>query len=220
MRTLGAMKQTPLLEFESSAFAVIPGEDRETNPGIYGKALAQWLAERLRAAGFAPGPVIAEDFGWCVPVQSKPHSLYVACASRGEKSGQWRVFGFAEGGLMTPPTQSQTLPGTGSCPIRDSCIKNIEADDIGNSTLTTHERSAARAICPVRRARESSARPARAVPPGGDSAHTGSAGFPISSPGPAVCGSGAAASRGITRAGGDGGVHREASGQSGAAAPR
>jgi|SRR5437899_2021388 len=100
MRTLGAMKQTPLLEFESSAFAVIPGEDRETNPGIYGKALAQWLAERLRAAGFAPGPVIAEDFGWCVPVQSKPHSLYVACASRGEKSGQWRVFGFAEGGLM------------------------------------------------------------------------------------------------------------------------
>jgi hypothetical protein len=35
------MKQTPLLAFESSAFAVIPGEDHETNPGIYGKALAQ-----------------------------------------------------------------------------------------------------------------------------------------------------------------------------------
>src|SRR2546427_8876091 len=127
--------------------------------------------------------------------------------------------GVPQGGVTTPPTQSQTLPGTGSCPIRDSCIKNIEADDIGNSTLTTHERSAARAICPVRRARESSARPARAVPPGGDSAHTGSPVSRISSPGPAVCGSGAAASRGITRAGGDGGVHREASGQSGAAAP-
>src|SRR2546427_353667 len=52
---------------------------------------------------------------------------------------------FANSGDTTPPTQSQTLPGTGSCPIRDSCIKNIEADDIGNSTLTTHERSAARA---------------------------------------------------------------------------
>jgi len=94
------MKQTPLLEFESAAFAVIPGEDEETNPGVIGKALAQWLAERLRDAGFSPGAVIAEDFGWCVPVKSEPHSLYVACASTGEKSDQWRVFAFAEGGVM------------------------------------------------------------------------------------------------------------------------
>ena len=94
------MKQTSLLEFESSAFAIIPGEDEETNPGIYGKALAQWLAEQLRVAGFSPGEVIAEDFGWCVPVQSEHHSLYVACASAGEKPQQWRVFAFAEGGVM------------------------------------------------------------------------------------------------------------------------
>jgi hypothetical protein len=93
------MKQSPLLEFESSAFAVTPGEDEETNPGIYGKALAQWLAEQLRPAGFPTGTVIAEDFGWVVPVESKPHSLYVACAS-GETPDQWRVFAFAEGGVM------------------------------------------------------------------------------------------------------------------------
>ena len=53
--TLGVMTQSPLLEFESSAFLVAPGEDEETNPGIYGKALAQWLAEQLRAAGFSVG---------------------------------------------------------------------------------------------------------------------------------------------------------------------
>jgi hypothetical protein len=94
------MRQTPLLEFESAAFEVIPGEDEETNPGIYGKALAQWLVEQLRAAGFSPGEVIAEDFGWCVPVKSEPHSLYVACASTGERLNQWRVFAFAEGGVM------------------------------------------------------------------------------------------------------------------------
>ena len=94
------MKQTPLREFESSAFAVIPGEDEETNPGIYGKALAQWLAEQLRAAGFPSGEIIAEDFGWCVPVKSEPHSLYVACGSTGEKSNQWRVFAFVEGRVM------------------------------------------------------------------------------------------------------------------------
>ena len=96
---LGAMKQSPLLEFESSAFAVTAGEDEKTNPGIYGKALAIWLAEQLRAAGLPAHDVIAEDFGWCVPVESTPHSLYVACAS-GEEPNQWRVFVFAEGGVM------------------------------------------------------------------------------------------------------------------------
>src|SRR4051812_31558278 len=94
------MKQSPLLEFESSAFAVIPGEDERTNPGIHGKALAHWLSEKLRAAGFSTGDVVAEDFGWCVPVELKPHSLYVACASSGEEPNQWRVFVFAEGGVV------------------------------------------------------------------------------------------------------------------------
>lgn len=93
------MKQSPLLEFESSAFPVMPGEDEETNPGIFGKALAHWLATQLRTARVPAGDVIAEDFGWCVPVESKPHSLYVACAS-GEVSDQWRVFVFAEGGVV------------------------------------------------------------------------------------------------------------------------
>jgi len=93
------MKQSPLLEFESSAFAIGPGEDEQTNPGIYGKALAQWLAEQLCAAGFAAGEAIAEDFGWCVPVESQPHSLYVACANA-EEPDHWRVFVFAEGGVV------------------------------------------------------------------------------------------------------------------------
>lgn len=93
------MKQSPLLDFESSAFPVIPGEDKETNPGIYGKALAQWLAEQLRSAGVPARDVIAEDFGWCVPVESQPHCLYVACAN-GERADHWRVCAFVEGGVM------------------------------------------------------------------------------------------------------------------------
>ena len=93
------MKQSPLLEFESSEFAVSLGEDTATNPGIYGKALAVWLADKLRAAGFLPGDVIAEDFGWCVPIESAPHRLYVACSSTEEEEpNTWRVFAFAEGG--------------------------------------------------------------------------------------------------------------------------
>src|SRR6476661_2322902 len=70
------MKQSPLLEFESSAFAVVAGEDDATNAGLFGKALAEWLAGELRVAGIAAGGVIAEDFGWCVPVSVPPHRLH------------------------------------------------------------------------------------------------------------------------------------------------
>ncbi len=94
------MRQTPILEFESSAFAVIPGEDGNTNPEIFGKALAEWLAEQLRKTGLPAGSVISEDFGWCVPVETESHSLFVACASAGEGPDHWQVFAFAEGGLV------------------------------------------------------------------------------------------------------------------------
>jgi hypothetical protein len=94
------MKQSSALEFESCAFAVIPGEDAETNPGIYGKALAQWLCAQLRASGLPAEDAFAEDFGWLVPIQSRPHRLYVACANSDETGNQWRVFAFAEGGVL------------------------------------------------------------------------------------------------------------------------
>jgi hypothetical protein len=93
------MRQSPFLEFESSDFAVSPGEDEATNPGIYGKALAEWLASQLRAAGLTAGSVIPEDFGWCIPVAASPQQLYVVCASTEEALNEWRVFAFAEGGL-------------------------------------------------------------------------------------------------------------------------
>src|SRR5258705_54674 len=73
-------------------------EATETNPGLFGKSLARWLAEQLHAAGFPAGTVFAEDFGWCIPVGSKPHALYVVCEGHGD--AQWRVFAFAEGGLI------------------------------------------------------------------------------------------------------------------------
>ena len=131
----------------------------------------------------------------------------------------WSATGTPQGGSMTPPTQSQTLLGTGSCPTRDACIKNVDGEDIGNSTLMTHGRSPARSSCPVRRTRESSARPVTTVSAGGGSACVGSPVSRVCAPSPAIRGSGPAASRGITRAGGDGSVHREAAGQPGAAAP-
>jgi hypothetical protein len=98
---LGVMKQSPLLEFESSAFQDAPSEGELTNPGISGKSLTQWLSTQLRVQGFGSGEVMSEDFGWCVPLESKPHRLYVACSSAQEAANHWQVFVFAEGGLMS-----------------------------------------------------------------------------------------------------------------------
>jgi len=92
------MRQSPLLVFESQAFADPEGTDNETNPGIFGKTLANWLSEQLKSLGSTPGEVIAEDFGWCVPLGGK--RLYVACSS-GEATNEWQVFVFAEGGFLS-----------------------------------------------------------------------------------------------------------------------
>jgi hypothetical protein len=91
------MMKSALLEFESTTFDVAEGEDEETNPGIYGRALAFWLASQLQVA---QDDVIAEDFGWCVPVKSSPHRLYVACSSEDDRKDRWRIFVFAERGLF------------------------------------------------------------------------------------------------------------------------
>jgi hypothetical protein len=94
------MKQSPLLLFESTAFSVSTDEDAATNPGIFGRALAQWLHEQLSSRGFPTREVIPEDFGWCIPIESKSHALYVACSNSEQRTDRWQVFAFAEGGLM------------------------------------------------------------------------------------------------------------------------
>lgn len=94
--------QSALLHFESAAFGIAPGEDEATNPGIFGRALAEWVRDRLRERGLPAEDVIPEDFGWCVPVRLEPHAVYVACASEEERPGAWawQLFVFAEGGLL------------------------------------------------------------------------------------------------------------------------
>ena len=94
--------QSPMLHFESSAFGTDPCETEHTNPDVYGRSLAEWVGARLRERGLPAEPVIAEDFGWCVPVRLEPHAVYVACASEEEMQGSWRwqLFVFAEGGLL------------------------------------------------------------------------------------------------------------------------
>ena len=94
------MSQSPLLRFASNAFLDMPGVNTENDPSIFGQALATWLAQRLQAQGYDAGEVIAEDFGWCVPLARKPQRLWLACSGGAGDPAQWREFVLAEGGLL------------------------------------------------------------------------------------------------------------------------
>jgi len=92
------MQSTRQIHAHSSRFAIEPGEDGETNPGIYGRALAQWLATQLPTFGWRVKGCIAEDFGRLVEVEDPKFRLFVACASGHDGADSWQAFTFAEGG--------------------------------------------------------------------------------------------------------------------------
>ncbi len=69
------------LWFRSTAFDIQPGEAEETNPLCFGKHLATWLSERLRAEGVLVEPLIPEDWGWCIVTQRRPFLLWVGCVN-------------------------------------------------------------------------------------------------------------------------------------------
>jgi hypothetical protein len=77
------------LEFKSSYFQIIPGEDDDVNEGIYGKHLAQFMTEQLNANGYNTR-YIAEDWGWCVLIDNPFFESFVGCSSYGEE-GEWLI---------------------------------------------------------------------------------------------------------------------------------
>ena len=56
------------------------GEEEQINPGIWGRRLADYLIEGLKAAGFEPEEPIAEDWGYIVGIKNDEFSLTVSCA--------------------------------------------------------------------------------------------------------------------------------------------
>ena len=95
------MSQSPLLEFRSSAFRDESGVDGATNPGIFGRALAGWVSEKLAGEGIATDEVLAEDFAWCVVCEVLSCRVYVACAGGNQEPFDWQVFVFADDSLLS-----------------------------------------------------------------------------------------------------------------------
>jgi hypothetical protein len=85
----------------TSFFKLEPGEDEHTNPGIYGRAFANWLAAKLKARGESIQGVLSEDWGWCVMLTRKPFALWVGCSNRVGRTDEWGAFVVAEANILT-----------------------------------------------------------------------------------------------------------------------
>lgn len=103
------MKPLPFVHVRSSKFPAMPGEEDELiNPGMYGKALATHLQERLLEKGYGSPLYCCEDWGWWVAVKHGDFSSGVCiycirqseneqeyCVCTGSKPGRrwsWRKF--------------------------------------------------------------------------------------------------------------------------------
>lgn len=67
------------VEFRSDKFPPLEGEEELINPDLWGKRLADFLRDGLRAHGFETEEPIPEDWGWVVPVLNKPFRLWIGC---------------------------------------------------------------------------------------------------------------------------------------------
>ena len=69
------------VEFRSDRFPAYDDEEEQINPGRWGKRLAEFLRDNLRAEGFEAEEPIAEDWGWMLPVANDPFSLWIGCGN-------------------------------------------------------------------------------------------------------------------------------------------
>ena len=50
--------------FRSAKFPPYEDEEEQTNPGLWGKRLAEFLVQKLSEKGIRTEEIIAEDWGW------------------------------------------------------------------------------------------------------------------------------------------------------------
>lgn len=71
--------------FKSPQFKIQKNEDDNTNPGCYGKSLAEWLSLKFGEMGYDT-EIIPEDWGWCVICERNGYVLWIGCGCLQEES--------------------------------------------------------------------------------------------------------------------------------------
>src|ERR1051325_1742016 len=80
------------VEFRSDQFPPLDGEEDRLNPGVWGKRLADFLRDGLRAEGFESESPVAEDWGWMLPLVNDKFRLWRGCGHYEESSDGYLCF--------------------------------------------------------------------------------------------------------------------------------
>ena len=104
--------------FTTTYFKPVAGEEEDTNPGRFGKALSQWLANGLNEHGLDVEGIIPEDFDWIVLLSCKPFMLWLGCGNSEGSTSKLSAFSVVE------PSLFQSLFKRGDT---RQALKNLEA---------------------------------------------------------------------------------------------
>ena len=80
------------VEFRSSKFPAYEGEEEEINPGLWGKRLTEYLAQKLAERGIETEEFIVEDWGCDLPVKNEGFRLALCCGHQNGDDHQFLIF--------------------------------------------------------------------------------------------------------------------------------
>ena len=80
------------VQFRSSKFPPYEGEEEQINPGLWGKRLAEYLVAKLAEKGIVTDEIIAEDWGWYVPVRNEGFPLALCCGHQDGDNDEFLCF--------------------------------------------------------------------------------------------------------------------------------
>lgn len=80
------------VEFRSDCFPAYKGEENDINPGRFGKRLAEFIATGLRSHGFETDKIVAEDWGWMIPIKNDGFALWIGCGNSEEYADGFLCF--------------------------------------------------------------------------------------------------------------------------------
>ena len=90
LRRRHAMKTQ--VEFRSHKFPPYEGEQEQINPGLWGRRLAEYLVTKLQERGIETEAMVAEDWGWYIPVRNAEFRLALCCGHQDGADDEFLCF--------------------------------------------------------------------------------------------------------------------------------
>lgn len=78
--------------FRSKNFPPYDGEEEQINPELWGKRMAEYLVDKLKPHGIETEEIIAEDWGWYIPIKNEGFRLAICCGHQNGDDDEFLCF--------------------------------------------------------------------------------------------------------------------------------